>query len=92
MKDFFYEYIPEAKDTCKSRWRFHIVDGRFDSIDIEGEHGCKGHPQTIGILLRGRRLDAVDADALATIACDRGFSCGKALAEAITRLRKDIKT
>ena len=90
MRTIVCEYIPKA-DTCKRRWCFTVVDGRFDRIEIEGEEGCKGHPQTMSVLLKGMRVDAVDVEALAGQVCDRDVSCGQALAEAIRSLREDIE-
>lgn len=88
MGSFEYEYVPTTEDTCKTKWTFRVKDGVIESVSIEGEKGCLGHPRTIEVLLRMRALDSVDAEALAKAGCTRSFSCGQALAKALGGLRK----
>ena len=85
-------------ETCKRSWTFTLRRQGADLI-IEDLHitddlrsdgkiqGCHGHPKTIVVLIKGRSVASIDAEALALAACPRDKACGQALAECLNALR-----
>lgn len=86
MDSFEYSFSPQTP-TCKDRWEFRVRDGRIESIHIAGKDGCKGHPRTIEVLLKGMELEGIDLDALAAAECARERSCGQTLADALREMK-----
>lgn len=82
-------------DTCLKKWSFEIEKNDNKKIinDIQiafTNKGCKGHPQTISALVKGRALDDIDVEALLQTSCFRSQSCGKSLGLCIQKLAADF--
>jgi hypothetical protein len=83
----------EGDDTCTQEWIFTLEEAPegllvhdLEIIDREKRRGCRGHPQTIVALVRGRLLSALDTGALESAACERDLACGQVLAKCIRTL------
>jgi len=81
--------------TCKDRWHFIISrDGpgefRIEKLEVSGDRGCAGHPQTIAALVKGRLLSELDLDALAGTPCSRNQSCGQTFARLVGDLKRQL--
>jgi hypothetical protein len=85
----------DPKVTCKDRWTFILLqaengDYRIQELQIGGDQGCPGHPQTIAALLQGRMIGEIDLEALDDAACSRDQSCGQTLAVLIRELKNSL--
>lgn len=82
---------PEGEDTCKSRFEFELVQEenglRIQRLSISGKQGCKGHPQTIAALVKGRRISSLPLEDLDCAACVRKVSCAQQLVRAIRQIK-----
>lgn len=81
--------------TCKDRWHFIISRGgdggyRIEELEVTGDRGCAGHPQTIAALVKGRLLSELDLEALAGTNCSRNQSCGQTFAKLIGDLKRHL--
>ncbi len=93
MAELFKKVLEaDPKSTCKDRWEFTLEKSGSDYIIrdlvITGEKGCLGHPKTIAVLARGRRLSDIDVAALSEAGCARDTSCGQTFARLIRELKR----
>ena len=95
MAELFKKVLEaDPQTTCKDRWEFTLEpvgeDYLIRDLVITGSRGCPGHPKTIAILVRGRRLSELDLEALAQAACERDSSCGQTFARLVRSLRDSL--
>ena len=96
-KVFRMTLMSDPELTCKDRWHFIIArdgDGeyRIEELEISGDRGCPGHPQTIAALVKGRLLSELDLETLAGTSCSRNQSCGQTFAKLIADLKRHLDT
>ena len=93
LRHFVYS-PPEDVNTCKQRYEFQYRtegdDIIVEQLSVTGDKGCKGHPRTISVLLKGRRVNDLPIDDLTAITCTRDSSCPQQLVQAVVALRKEI--
>lgn len=87
--------MADPERTCKDRWHFILShdgngDYRIEEMEISGDRGCQGHPQTIAALVKGRRVSELDLEALADTPCARGQSCGQTFAKLLADLKRSL--
>jgi hypothetical protein len=81
------------EETCKVRWTFTLLASpngpMIEDLKIEahnGTQGCKGHPQSLAALLRGRSVHELPVKELAAAGCGRAASCGQTLARCLQEI------
>ena len=101
-KTYTRTYSFDCEKTCKTEWEFTLSDSPEGPViedlkisphvnDAGKEMGCKGHPKTIMVLLRGLPISSIDVDALTQASCARDVACGQVLAQCLTDLSETPK-
>lgn len=97
MKQWRQEFDTSGQNTCMNSWSFELqqvgsLAPVIRALKIgQGSQGCPGHPKTISALVKGRAIDQIDIEALATTDCPRSQSCGQVLGDCVTELKGCIK-